>query len=83
MKEEVKPGRRRGYTRISAKNQVTIPADVIRRAGLGIGDRMRVEVRSAGEVILVRAEDPIETFAGALTGVYPAGLLDELRREWD
>ena len=25
---------------------------------------------------------PLEQFAGALTGVYPEGYLDDLRREW-
>jgi hypothetical protein len=40
-------------------------------------------VRGPGELLLVRDEDPVEQFAGSLTGVYPAGDLDELRREWD
>jgi hypothetical protein len=47
------------------------------------GDRLRAEVRGPGELLLVRDEDPVEQFAGSLTGVYPAGDLAELRREWD
>jgi len=31
---------------------------------------------------LRRAEDPIERHAGALTGVWGPGALDELRDEW-
>jgi len=40
-------------------------------------------VRGPGEVILIRDVDPIERFAGALTGVYRPGELDGLRGEWD
>lgn len=74
--------RRAGATRLSAKNQVTIPVDAIRLAGLHTGDRLRAEVRGPGEVVLVREIDPIERFAGALTGVYEPGELDRLRDEW-
>jgi bifunctional DNA-binding transcriptional regulator/antitoxin component of YhaV-PrlF toxin-antitoxin module len=51
-------------------------------AGLRQGDRLRVETRGRGRVLLVRVEDPVERHAGALTGVYRPGELDELRDEW-
>jgi bifunctional DNA-binding transcriptional regulator/antitoxin component of YhaV-PrlF toxin-antitoxin module len=82
MEQRVKPGRRRGYTRVSAKNQVTIPVDALARAGLHAGDRLRAEVRGPGEIALVREIDPLSRFSGALTDVYPAGELEEMRREW-
>jgi bifunctional DNA-binding transcriptional regulator/antitoxin component of YhaV-PrlF toxin-antitoxin module len=75
--------RRRGYTRVSAKHQVTLPLDTLRRAGIRTGDTLRAEVRGPGEVLLVRESDPVAQYAGALTGVYTPGELDELRREWD
>lgn len=56
--------------------------DALAQAGLRTGDRLRAEVRGPGEVVLLRADDPLTRFAGALTDVYPAGELDELRREW-
>jgi bifunctional DNA-binding transcriptional regulator/antitoxin component of YhaV-PrlF toxin-antitoxin module len=74
--------RRRGYTTVSAKNQVTIPADTLAGAGLRVGDRLRAEVRGPGELVLVREDDPVARFAGALTGAFGPGALDELRREW-
>ena len=82
MKPRVKQ-RRRGWTRVSAKNQVTLPVEALERAGIRTGDRLRAEVRGPGQVLLVRDEDPLETFAGALTGVYAPGEVDELRNEWD
>lgn len=75
--------RRRGYTRVSAKHQVTLPVDALERAGIRTGDTLRAEVRGPGEVLLIRDVDPLERFAGALTGVYQPGELDGLRDEWD
>lgn len=83
MKPRVKEQRRRGYTRVSAKHQVTLPVDALQRAGIRTGDRLRAEVRGPGEVLLVRDVDPVEQFSGMLTDVYPVGVLHELRREWD
>lgn len=82
MAQDVKRVRRRGYTRVSPKHQVTIPTRALTNAGLEVGDRLRVEVRRPGEVTLVRQDDPIDTFAGSLTGVYGPGYLDRLRDEW-
>jgi bifunctional DNA-binding transcriptional regulator/antitoxin component of YhaV-PrlF toxin-antitoxin module len=82
MKERVKQ-RRRGYTRVSAKHQVTLPVETLRGAGLRTGDALRAEVRGPGEVLLILDADPVTQFAGALTGVFEPGDLDALRDEWD
>jgi bifunctional DNA-binding transcriptional regulator/antitoxin component of YhaV-PrlF toxin-antitoxin module len=74
--------RRRGQTTVSSKNQVTLPVDALARAGLATGDRLDVEVRGPGELVLRRVEDALEQFAGALTGVYRPKELDDLRDEW-
>lgn len=69
--------------KISAKHQITIPIGAVRSAGLRTGDRMRAEAKGRGRVLLVREDDPVARHAGALTGVYRRGELDELRGEWD
>lgn len=74
--------RRRGYTRVSAKHQVTLPIATLRDAGIRTGDTLRAEVRGPGEVVLIRDEDPLDRFAGALTGAFAPGELDELRDGW-
>ena len=74
--------RRRGHTRISRKNQATLPAEALRQAGLKPGDELVVEAAGAGRIVLVRAVDLIEKHAGKAPGVYPAGYLNQLRDEW-
>jgi AbrB family looped-hinge helix DNA binding protein len=82
MKREVKETRRRGRTRISRKNQITIPVEALRKAGLRPGDEVRAEADGAGRIVLIREDDLIARYAGDLTGVYTPGYLDKLRDEW-
>jgi bifunctional DNA-binding transcriptional regulator/antitoxin component of YhaV-PrlF toxin-antitoxin module len=71
-------------TRLSSKNQVTIPVDVLREAGLAPGDEVLARVIGPGRVELERADDLVTRWAGALpAGTYPPGYLDELRNEWE
>jgi len=51
-------------------------------AGIRLGDVLPAEVRGPGELVLVREADPIERFAGSLTGLCAPGELDESRDEW-
>jgi bifunctional DNA-binding transcriptional regulator/antitoxin component of YhaV-PrlF toxin-antitoxin module len=82
MVKEVKQPRRKGVTRLSSKNQATIPVSVLREAGFGAGDAVRIEASGPGEIRLLRVADRIERFAGSVPGVYPKGYLKKLRREW-
>jgi bifunctional DNA-binding transcriptional regulator/antitoxin component of YhaV-PrlF toxin-antitoxin module len=78
---EVK-NRRRGTSRISAKHQITIPADALRAAGLEVGERIIAHADGPGRVVLERETRILEEFAGALSGVYEVDELDDLRNEW-
>ncbi|MEX0631183.1 MAG: AbrB/MazE/SpoVT family DNA-binding domain-containing protein [Chloroflexota bacterium] len=82
MTRLVKKAAARNRTTVSPKHQVTIPRDALRAAGLKTGDRLRAEPKGAGRVLLIREDDPVARYAGALTGLYGPGYLDQLRREW-
>jgi AbrB family looped-hinge helix DNA binding protein len=70
----------KGMPKISRKNQITIPVDVLRKAGLRAGDELRVRATGRGRVEVASSKGVVSEFAGALS--YPAGYLDDLRREW-
>lgn len=74
--------RRPGTTRISGKNQATIPVEALRKAGLKPGDEVRVEAAGAGQILLTSWDTIVKRHAGALTGLYPKGYLKKLRAEW-
>jgi bifunctional DNA-binding transcriptional regulator/antitoxin component of YhaV-PrlF toxin-antitoxin module len=82
MGRKVKGTRRKGITRLSSKNQATIPVSVLREAGVSPGDVIRIEAVGPGEIKLLRVADRIERFAGSVPGVYPKGYLKKLRGEW-
>lgn len=84
MVEQVKQRRRRkGFTRVSSKNQVTLPIDALLVAGLRSGDTVMIEAKSTGEIILRREADPLERYYGSMTGMFPPDYLRDLRDEWD
>ncbi len=70
-------------SRISSKHQITLPVRVLHEAGLRAGERLVAHVEGPGRVTLVREGNPIDDFAGRLTGVWEPGELDRLRDEWD
>lgn len=68
---------------ISRKNQITIPVDVLRSAGLQPGDDVRVATVGPGHIELVKTESIIERYAGSLgDDVYPPGYLEDVRDGW-
>lgn len=81
-----KPQRPRepGKTTISSKNQITLPVNALREAGLVPGTRLEVFVGLGGEIRLLPADESrlerLERGAGSLTGLYEPGYLEELRR---
>jgi bifunctional DNA-binding transcriptional regulator/antitoxin component of YhaV-PrlF toxin-antitoxin module len=78
----VRAPRRRGVTRISSQNQVTLPVSALRRAGLSAGAEIVVEAASPGRIVLARADDPVQRLKGMFTGLYPKDYLKKLRSEW-
>jgi bifunctional DNA-binding transcriptional regulator/antitoxin component of YhaV-PrlF toxin-antitoxin module len=73
-------------TKVSRKNQVTLPVAALREAGVAPGDVLRVEVVSDGVFRLVRTRDPwwelFEKLKGS-GGVTTREELEEMRDEWE
>jgi AbrB family looped-hinge helix DNA binding protein len=73
----------KGVSVVSRKNQITIPADVMREAGLAPGDDVRVRSAGAGRIELIKTDELVDQFAGMFDEtVYPAGYLDDIRAGW-
>ncbi|HLI59151.1 MAG TPA: hypothetical protein VKV21_05750 [Solirubrobacteraceae bacterium] len=68
-------------TRISTKNQITLPVSALAEAGLHAGEAVTVEPTGEGELRVRRAAMTFEAAMGALTGAYPEGYLDSLDAE--
>ena len=84
MTAEVK---REPTTKVSRKNQITLPVAALREAGVGPGDVLRVEVVSDGVFRLIREKDPwwelFEKLAGSDLPITSREELEEMRDEWE
>lgn len=69
--------------RISAKNQVTLPAAAMREAGLHAGDDVTIRVAGDGELVVAVRGSRVRRHAGIARGVVAPGELDRLRDEWE
>lgn len=66
-------------SKISSKNQVTLPVESLDRAGLRPGDEVAIEAAGPDRILVRRAiGDPAEAL-GIFDGLYEPGYLDELR----
>ena len=48
-----------------------------------VGERVVAHVEGPGRIVFEREADVVDAYAGAMTGLYEPGELDELRVEWD
>ena len=55
---------------ISTKNQITLPAHLLRELGLGPGDRLTVALEGNRLILRGRPRDWVKYHAGSLAGVY-------------
>jgi AbrB family looped-hinge helix DNA binding protein len=84
-------GRQSGdaMTTISTKNQITLPAQLLREIGIGPGDRLAISREGNRLVMRPRPKDWVEYHAGSLRGMYGdtpeeiEAYIKELRDETD
>lgn len=70
-------------TKVSSKNQITLPVAALAAAHVNQGDILRVEVEGDGVFRLVRVRDPFYELAGSMPGLAEVANLEELRNEWE
>lgn len=70
-------------TRVSRKNQVTLPIEALRRAHIEPGDNLRVTVDDQGRLLLTPVANPLEELIGSAPGLSAATNLEVLRDEWE
>jgi AbrB family looped-hinge helix DNA binding protein len=70
-------------SRVSSKNQITLPVEVMREAGLAPGDEVTVRRVGDGEVLVAARGSRVRRHAGIAAGIYRARELDKLRDEWE
>ena len=70
-------------SKVSSKNQVTLPVEAMRQAGLRAGDEVTVRPVGDGEVIIAARGSRVRRHAGIASDIYPADELDRLRDEWE
>ena len=69
--------------KVSTKNQVTLPVEAMRAAGLEPGDEVTIRPIGSGELVIAARASRVRRHAGIAEGIYRSGELDELRDEWD
>ncbi len=80
MMVEVKPSR---SSRLSSKNQLTIPVSVLKTAGLRPGDLVEVESTEPGRIVLRRWESRFAAVTGTVPGLEDHVDLEAQRNQWD
>jgi bifunctional DNA-binding transcriptional regulator/antitoxin component of YhaV-PrlF toxin-antitoxin module len=68
--------------KVSSKNQVTIPVEAMRAAGLHAGDEITVRPLGAGELVIAITGSRVRRHAGIAKAIYKADELEKLRDEW-
>lgn len=67
--------------RISSKNQVTLPVEELRKAGLEATDEVEVLADTDGRIVIQRTRPGIEGAIGVFDGLYEPGYLENLRKD--
>lgn len=67
--------------RISSTHQVTLPVDILRRAGLRAGDAVTIEVDETDRIVLSRTPPDVDLALGIFDGLYEPDHLERLRSE--
>lgn len=68
---------------MTSQNQVSIPVELMRQAGIKPGDHLRAWSDAKGRIVFEPVEDAFSRYAGTLTGAFDRESIEKLRDEWD
>lgn len=85
VKLPVQRAGRTSTSRLSSKNQLTVPVDILRRVGLVAGDEVEFVVNDAGFIqIQVEGQaNPVLNLVGAFPGIFDEFDQEKERAAWD
>jgi bifunctional DNA-binding transcriptional regulator/antitoxin component of YhaV-PrlF toxin-antitoxin module len=66
---------------IEKRRKLGLPDAVLEQTGLKPGDRVQVQVRRDGRIVIVRLVDLLDKYAGAIPGISAATGPEEKREE--
>jgi bifunctional DNA-binding transcriptional regulator/antitoxin component of YhaV-PrlF toxin-antitoxin module len=66
---------------VEQRRKLGLPAEVLLEAGLRPGDRVRIQRRRDGRLLIVPVTELLEKYSGAIPGLAAATSLSELRSE--
>ena len=74
-------------SRISSKNQITIPVEVLREMSLMPGDRVEFHINKDNRLVITPVDSEwlktLDEILGSMTDVYEGFDLQKEREEWD
>jgi AbrB family looped-hinge helix DNA binding protein len=74
-------------SRISSKNQITIPVEVLREMSLKPGDRVEFHINKDNRLVITPVDSEwlktLDEILGSMTDVYEGFDLQKEREEWD
>ena len=74
-------------SRISSKNQITIPVEVLREMSLKPGDRVEFHINKENRLVVTPVDSEwlktLDEILGSMTEVYEGFDLQKEREEWD
>ena len=85
IKVPLKRAGRTSTSRLSSKNQLTVPVDILRRVGLEVGDEVEFVVNNAGfiQIEFVGTRNSVLDLVGAFPGVFDEFDQESERASWD
>ncbi|MBI2691067.1 MAG: AbrB/MazE/SpoVT family DNA-binding domain-containing protein [Solirubrobacterales bacterium] len=78
-----KTRKRDGRVKVTPQGQVSIPAQVMREAGIKKGDRLQASTDRSGRIVLEVLSDAFDKYAGTMPGAFDRHAIESSRDEWD